>query len=519
MSSELDLYHKAKAAYYSGEPIMSDQEFDNLESRLFPLGDAPIGAPVLYGSDILLPYNPASLMKMASESKTEINQLIGRATQFICMEKLNGVSAIYWKDDEGQKHLSTKGDGKSGSNISELIKLFNLPDIESGVIYRGELIFPLSVKHEYTNNLTAVNACIKRKNLEDADQDLLGKLDFVLYEIFPLIGTETYSIDVQVKMMRNFIKKTKNVSIVQMITSPYVRGESLDLSNILKKMRHDSKYDIDGIVVTNGAPNDISNVYPNKSPKYKLAFKEVKDSSMAETEVIGIQVKQSKKGQLVPVLLIKPIILDGKTIKKVSSGGIDNMQRNKIGIGAIIVVKLGGEVIPAIHFVKHGVDFDPKSIDLTVDKDAQFVLQCASFFKKCGCKGVGPKLIEEICKSCEINNIFDILSMDDFSFLSGKKNALMCNQIEIVKDNVSMIIICSEFSLFGPGISKSIIGKLFEKYPNFFDSDFDYEEIGDIKGVATKLDTIKENCETVAELIRENLSEDEIDMYMERNEI
>ena len=66
--TDLELYNKAKEAYYNGEPIMTDYEFDELEKRLGLENKSYVGAK----------HNPSYTVKhpfiMGSLSKVQIKR-------------------------------------------------------------------------------------------------------------------------------------------------------------------------------------------------------------------------------------------------------------------------------------------------------------------------------------------------------------------------------------------------------------------------------------------------------------
>jgi hypothetical protein len=61
---KLELYNKAKDAYYLGEEIMSDQEFDKLEKELGLENTSYIGTHHQKSSTIQHPYLMGSLSKV-----------------------------------------------------------------------------------------------------------------------------------------------------------------------------------------------------------------------------------------------------------------------------------------------------------------------------------------------------------------------------------------------------------------------------------------------------------------------
>ena len=95
-------------------------------------------------------------------------------------------------------------------------------------------------------------------------------------------------------------------------------------------------------------------MYPerkNKNPDHAFAFKMVLSDQVAEAKVVHIEWNPSKDGYLKPRVQIEPVELGGVTITYATGKNASFIEKNKIGIGAIIELVRSGDVIPDIKKV------------------------------------------------------------------------------------------------------------------------------------------------------------------------
>ena len=103
--TDLELYNKAKEAYYNGEPIMDDFEFDELEKKLGLENKSYIGAKKNPSYTVNHPFLMGSLAKVQikednsgninfADYLNEVNKYINRngANKFIVTPKFDGCS-------------------------------------------------------------------------------------------------------------------------------------------------------------------------------------------------------------------------------------------------------------------------------------------------------------------------------------------------------------------------------------------------------------------------------------------
>ena len=59
----------------------------------------------------------------------------------------------------------------------------------------------------------------------------------------------------------------------------------------------------------------------------------------------------SKRGELIPTLLLKPVFLDGSTVKRASGYNAGYVKTNGLGVGAVISIAKAGDIIPEVQKV------------------------------------------------------------------------------------------------------------------------------------------------------------------------
>jgi NAD-dependent DNA ligase len=143
----------------------------------------------------------------------------------------------------------------------------------------------------------------------------------------------------------------------------------LDLSedlliSLFKEWSED--YEIDGIIleVNNLATQEsLGRETSSGNPVWARAFKHESFEQKAESEVIGISWNISKNGLLKPIIHINPIRLDGVTVSNVTGNNARFVKDMGIGVGAKVIVKRSGMVIPKIVDVVQTVDFIEPTIE------------------------------------------------------------------------------------------------------------------------------------------------------------
>ena len=158
---KLNLYYKAKEAYYNGQEIMTDYEFDQLEKELGLENKSKVGAK----------HNPSYTVKhpliMGSLSKVQIHKnkdgvvdwrtYHEQVANYIDMEnsfhviitpKYDGCSFEYEVENNKVTQISSRGDGTYGKDLmNHLINLIpsEYAHLDGHYVLRGEVLIKKSV--------------------------------------------------------------------------------------------------------------------------------------------------------------------------------------------------------------------------------------------------------------------------------------------------------------------------------------------------------------------------------------
>jgi NAD-dependent DNA ligase len=125
-------------------------------------------------------------------------------------------------------------------------------------------------------------------------------------------------------------------------------------------------FEIDGIIIEINdltLQDKLGRETSSNNPVWARAFKHPSFEQSAETDVIGISWNISKQGLLKPILHITPVKLDGVTVSNVTGNNARFVKDLGLGVGAKVVVKRSGMVIPIIADVITPVDFIQPTIE------------------------------------------------------------------------------------------------------------------------------------------------------------
>lgn len=397
-----DMLNKAKDAYYnSGQEIMSDAEYDELERRAGLENNNYIGSE-RGNYDVKHAFSMGSLAKVQikehnntvnwNEATNIINSFLHKANgckYFEITPKLDGCSfSAEFKHINGECVLSsvaTRGNGKWGSNIREwfephlqnkewskiddAVKHLCENNSDDILCIRGEVLisekeFSRTYSETYTNPRSLVAGVLGLKR-EDATPEKLaiGKdLHFVCYD-YRLYKNNQY---IELSWLNQYDPTYKKLS-------PYLDGigELPEYSRIYEYNRdiypedlaiiyndydsyrkNDSVYALDGIVFK---PECSARKYNENRgrPEDCIAMKFM--PMINATKIIDISWRVGKTGEYFPTAIVSPITMpDGKKINKASMHNYGWIVNNQCGIGSSVRISLAGDIIPYVYeIVEH----------------------------------------------------------------------------------------------------------------------------------------------------------------------
>ena len=485
---------------YGADEAMPDVYYDQLKEiytkRFGKWKD--VGAKIKSKDKVKLEHYMGSMDKISlgdQNVEKELKKWIAKYSgPYIVEDKLDGVSALLMYYPKGKMSLSTRGDGTHGENKSYLLNYLNVPEIYSDkkLAVRGELIMSKKnfkhFKSEYANSRNLVAGQVNRKE-NNVNPDILGKIDFVVFEIIE----PRMKFDEQVKQIADYGFNCVNYKYP-------VRDLTIKkLNNLIDKMRKESAYEMDGVVVY-----DSSKVYPsNKSgnPKYAFAFKTLSETAAVKVKKVIWTI--SKYGMLKPkVELTKPERLSGVNIRTVTAHNAKKIVDDKIGPGTVLEITRSGDVIPKI--IRTITSTEPQMPDVPYkwnatkvdliytgdEKTGQDQKQITNFFKELKAKGISEKTIQKLYQN-NYNSIHKIViitqkNLENAGF-GPKQSENIYKAIQKSTKDVDLAKLMGASSIFGQGLGSRNSQLILDKYPNILEKKGGknlVEEINQIEGFA-----------------------------------
>lgn len=510
----INILKELNKAYYNETPLLTDNEYDiikDLFEQKYGETYSEVGA-VIEKNKIALPYYMGSMDKIKPDTNALEAWTKKFTNDYVLSCKLDGVSGLYTTEEKEPK-LYTRGDGKVGQDISYLIPYLKLPK-NKGIVIRGEFIikkqiFYAKYKDEFANPRNMVAGILNQKTI---DKNKIKDVIFVSYEVIkPVLNPKD-----QMEFLENKLKTDCVLNRIETNISNEL------LSQLLIDYRRMYEYEIDGIIVAN------NNIYERKpgNPEHAFAFKMVLSEQMAEATVIDVIWNPSKDGYLKPRVQILPIHLGGVKIEYTTGFNGDFIQKNKIGIGAVIKLIRSGDVIPHILSITTPAEsakmpnipykWNCSHIDIMVENidEDETVREknITGFFKGINVEGLGSGNVSRIIKA-GFNTIAKILNMtiEDYLKIEGFKITLASNIYNGIKEkiaNASLITIMAASNLLGRGFNEKKIELIMNEYSDILISKEDkskkFEKILKIKGIAEKTgEVFIDNIENFMNFIKE----------------
>jgi len=302
-----DFIEKASACYYSGAPIISDEEFDALVKKY---NYDQVGYQVTDGVPHL--YRMYSLQKVFS-----LDDIPTPNAKYIRTPKLDGaaVSLLYVN---GHFALGlTRGDGNLGRDITTKLEELvpSMIPMEGEVQITGEVVLPSSV----TN---ARNVAAGSLNLKDIREFRARARDlvFVAYDIQFENDYSSYNEIMKALAHEGF--------------------------NVVTTFDH-SNYPTDGWVYRINDQKSFKKMgYTAHHPRGAFALKEQKEG--VHTELLDVVWQVGKSGVVSPVAILSPVEVEGAIVSRATLHNIEYIRSLELEIGCTVEVIRSGDIIPRI---------------------------------------------------------------------------------------------------------------------------------------------------------------------------
>ena len=355
---------KAKHAYYySGEPIMSDAEYDALEDELRLLSpDDPVltmvgaAAP---GDAMLTKARHA--MPMGSQSKVnsedEFRIWCAKSGIDVIHASLKGdgaSAAAYYREGRLVQAIS-RGDGIVGEDITaNALRFKGLPAWVGGSAGSTDRGFTGSVRFEVILTVAdwvAIDPA-RSKNPRNAGNGIMGRknghqsdcLTIFAFDIDETRDGSSVEFSAETQKVARLAELGFNVI-------PHVRCEHADEAvryfRDIQATRDALPIWIDGVVMkVDDITRQLELGVTGGRPKGQVAWKF--DSSGAETVIEGIIISGGHTGGLYPTAQLRPVEIGGTTVGNVSLANFDEIARLDVAIGDSVWVVKANDIIPKV---------------------------------------------------------------------------------------------------------------------------------------------------------------------------
>ena len=492
--------------YAENNPEIPDADYDNLMRRLIELERA---------HDLAVPDSPSqrvagavseqfnsfthiiipmmSIDNAINEDETrEFDKRIKRflkteeEVKYVLQPKFDGVSASLTYVEGALLHGATRGDGKTGEEITANVKTIrSVPLALSGrgrkpklVEIRGEVVFPRSLFAKLNEELEKLNEKLEKesvtslkgnqkpkapkmpfKNPRNAASGSLRQLDSSVTARRPLRfyawgvgGCEGVNFRDELEIYKALRKWGFSVEEPKDCRDI---DDAIEYGRALEQKRDSLDYEVDGAVVkvkSRGLQERLGTTA--KHPRWSLAIKF--SPKQITTKVRDITVQVGRTGHLTPVAELEPVEISGVEIKRASLHTEDTVRKKDVRVGDTVVVQRAGDVIPEVVEVVPSQEGrkEPFSMPQTcpicntpVEREGSFHL----------CPNIScPAQIKGRISLFASRNAFDIEGLGE------KKVAQLVN--EGVLQNISDIFTLKREQLLGlEGFAEKSAGKLLEQ--------------------------------------------------------
>lgn len=303
--TDISFLRKAAKAYYDGEPIISDEQFDEL-ARKYNFDEV--------GSEVSGNKYP-HFKRLYSLETVFVGEDEGRLNgSFVRTPKLDGaaISLVYSRGRLIQ--ALTRGDGIEGLDITSKVKHLvpqTIPEQEM-VQITGEVVAPHTVKNPRNYAAGALN-------LKSEKEFLTRELKFFAYDMLPNLA-DTYIENLNLLIYMGFNTVLDPVAC---------------------------EYPTDGKVYRLNSYKEFFEAgFTSHHPKGAYALKDRKTGVV--TTLLDVDWQVGKSGVISPVAILEPVMIEDALISRATLHNMAYIKELGLEIGCRVEVIRSGDIIPRI---------------------------------------------------------------------------------------------------------------------------------------------------------------------------
>src|SRR4051795_499923 len=347
-------------AYYRGEPLVADADYDALEDELRELLAAhpeltPDPNPLERVGATAVLHAPVrhSRPMLSLEKATRPEQVAAFFDRFpgqpvVVMPKLDGLSLALVYERGRLARAITRGDGTTGDDVTPLVRALaaGVPDrieVEGRIEVRGELVMLRSTFAAYNaahpdkpliNPRGAAAGTIRAKD----PATVAGRnLRFFAFDLDSEDGAHA---DLEAAL------RTLGFDAADMRHCDDAAAAQEVIATI-EAERNELDYDLDGAVLRLADRNAYAAAGTRaNSPRGALAFKYAAEEKT--TLLADVVWDVGKIGKVAPVAVLEPVFVGGTTVTRATLANQEVIRARDVRIGDTVLVRRAGDVIPFV---------------------------------------------------------------------------------------------------------------------------------------------------------------------------
>lgn len=374
LSNVIDAYNNEY--YNNNESSIDDKEYDTLldtlekMEKIYPSdSDSPtkkVGASIKNSPFKKVDHNVKMLSLMNTYSKDDLLKydsgikdiLKVDEIEYVLEVKLDGLSISLIYDKGKLVRGLTRGDGTTGEDVTENIKMINnIPKTISSKKYievRGEIILPRR-KLEEINKIQESRGKKLYANCRNLASGTMRQLDPSIVKerglecyIYQLVNYKDFNVSTHfeaIDMLENLGFPTTGIFEVYPNIKKTFRGITF-----WEKEKDNLRYDTDGMVIKVNKLEYYDKLpASSRYPKYAMAYKF--DPEKASTRLIKITNQIGRSGIITPVAELEPVRLSSTIVSRATLHNYAYIKEKDIREGDMVIIKKAAEIIPQIESV------------------------------------------------------------------------------------------------------------------------------------------------------------------------
>ena len=362
--------HACDRAYFKGDALVSDNDYDLLTSELkllenrFPTLEDPASpttkifraplpafAPHTHQFPMLSLSNVYSEEELQSWAEYAGKLLNTDQIEYTCELKIDGLAiSLLYENGKLVKGV-TRGDGITGDDVTLNIKTIESLPLELPepltLEMRGEIYFSsanfdkLNLRRQsegealFKNPRNAASGTLRMVDSSDVRK---RQLDIFIYAMM--------SGPLEKEHFRNLQKlRALGLPVNSETRCCRTLAEVVDYCRKWENKKEQLPYDIDGVVIKiDSLPQQARLGATAKSPRWEVAFKFT--TEQAQTRLLDVKVGVGRTGVLTPVAILEPVELNGTLVSRATLHNYNQIARLNLHIQDQVVLEKGGRSFP-----------------------------------------------------------------------------------------------------------------------------------------------------------------------------